>query len=116
MELALFPFGYNDIRSYIRLRICDRIYSCAAKPSTPEHDMARLISVSDGTALHTCKVVESLGYNPDIGARVNVVLHDGMERKAVGGGQHGWRFWTPRDRVQPLIDHAEREAAAGRNI
>jgi hypothetical protein len=76
--------------------------------------MARSITVSDGTTLHKCKVVASLGYNPDIGQRVNVVLHEGTERKAVGGGRYGWRFWTPHDRVQPLVEHAEREAAAGR--
>lgn len=76
--------------------------------------MARSINVSDGTTIHACRVIESLGYNHDIGSRVNVVLHEGVERKAVGGGRYGWRFWTARDRVQPLVDHAEREAAAGR--
>lgn len=72
--------------------------------------MARSITVSDGTTLHTCKVVASLGYNPDIGQRVNVVLHEGVERTAVAGGRSGWRFWTARDRVQPLVEELERRA------
>lgn len=67
--------------------------------------MARYIEV-EGTK---CKVVESLGFVHDIGMRAVVVLHDGVERKAVGSrGQY--RFWGARDRVQPLVDELERRA------
>lgn len=68
--------------------------------------MARYINV-DG---FRCKVVESLGFVHDIGRRASVVLHEGVERKAVYSGPGGWRFWTPRNRIQPLIDELERRA------
>lgn len=67
--------------------------------------MARYIEV-EGIK---CKVVESLGYIHDIGQRAVIVLHEGVERKAVGGSGH-YRFWGARDRVQPLVDELERRA------
>lgn len=70
--------------------------------------MARYIAVEG----HRCKVVDALGYNPDIGQRVTVVEHEGSERKAVGGGRYGWRFWTARDRAQPLVDELRRRMVA----
>jgi hypothetical protein len=71
--------------------------------------MARFLTV-DG---ERCQVVASLGYNSDVGLRVTVVLHNGVERKVVGSKGY-YRFWGPRDRAAPLIEHAAREAAVGR--
>ena len=48
-----------------------------------------------------CKVVESLGYNHDMGGYVKRVVYDGKEQMAVGGPGR-WRLWTPTDRTQPL--------------
>ncbi len=75
--------------------------------------MARKIAVLvDGETLQL-SVTESLGYNADVGGRVNCVMHEGKERKAVQRGGV-WRLWGAQDRVQPLIEHIEREARAGR--
>lgn len=52
------------------------------------------------------KVLESLGYNPDVGDYVKMVEIDGQRQMAVGGPGR-WRLWTARDRAAPL-----REAAA----
>jgi len=40
------------------------------------------------------KVVESLGYNPDVGNYVKVILVDGKERIIVGS-KGSWQFWHP---------------------
>lgn len=40
------------------------------------------------------KVVESLGYNPDVGKNVKVILVDGKEQVVVGSKGY-WQFWTP---------------------
>ena len=51
------------------------------------------------------KVVESLGYNPDVGAYVKVILVDGVERVVVGTNGC-WRFWEPI--VMPVVMPATR--------
>jgi len=54
------------------------------------------------------KVVESVGYNRDIGGYVKIVTTLDGEKTAVKQGRRSWRFWTARDRVQPLVDAIER--------
>ena len=59
--------------------------------------MARYVQI-DGQPY---KVVESLGYSPDVGARVIEVEHvDGTRHKAVGS-RGAYRLWTAFDRVRP---------------
>jgi hypothetical protein len=41
------------------------------------------------------KVVESLGYSPDVGEYAKVILVDGKERTVVGS-RGCWRFWVPK--------------------
>lgn len=68
------------------------------------------VALEDGS-LVMCQVMERT-YNHDVGARTALVKHDGNEFMAVH--RFGaWRKWTPRDRVQPLIDHIERCAKTG---
>lgn len=47
------------------------------------------------------KVLDSLGYNHDIGAYVKRVEIDGKPQMAVGT-RGSWRLWTARDRTRPL--------------
>lgn len=54
------------------------------------------------------KVVERLGYNPDIGLRCFVVNDSGYERKAVKDGKV-YRFWTIADRMEPYIQALRRQ-------
>jgi hypothetical protein len=59
--------------------------------------MARIIEIGG----ERYRVVESLGYNPDVGQRVYKVQgEDGVERTAVGY-RRAYRLWTARDRVVP---------------
>jgi hypothetical protein len=60
--------------------------------------MARYVMV-DG---EPCKVISTLGYNPDIGARaIEVERVCGEHRMAVSSANRGlYRFWTARDRLQ----------------
>ena len=58
--------------------------------------MARYVTI-DGQPY---KVVESLGYNPDVGARVIRVEHVGGTTHTAVGSRGSYRFWTARDRVQ----------------
>jgi hypothetical protein len=54
-------------------------------------------------------VVESLGFNPDIGERAWVVKTQDGEKTAVGPAPKA-RFWTPTDRVRLLREYYERKA------
>jgi hypothetical protein len=55
-----------------------------------------------------CWLVENMGFNHSIGMYAKMVkLKDGSETVVVRPTGGTWRFWTPRDRTQPL-----REAAA----
>lgn len=45
------------------------------------------------------KVVESMGFNHNIGMYAKVVMTETGERVAVKHPRGVWRFWTPRDRV-----------------
>jgi hypothetical protein len=53
------------------------------------------------------KVVESMGFNHDIGRCAKIVKDADRERVAVKEST-GWRFWGAADRAQPLIDAIER--------
>lgn len=59
--------------------------------------MARYVTI-DGQPY---KVVESLGYNPDVGARVIRVEHVGGTTHVAVGSRGSYRLWTARDRVRP---------------
>ena len=59
--------------------------------------MARYVTI-DGADY---KVVESLGYNPDVGARVIKVETLAGEQRTAVGSRGAYRFWTARDRVLP---------------
>jgi len=53
------------------------------------------------------KVVESMGFNHDIGRYAKIVRDGDRDRMAVKeAGQ--WRFWGAADRVQPLVEAIER--------
>jgi hypothetical protein len=62
--------------------------------------MTRYINVEG----ERCKVIEALGYYPDIHTRVTLVEHNGAERMAVRLGIKDWHFWRPTDRVKPLFE------------
>ena len=53
------------------------------------------------------KVLDSMGYNPDIGEHDKMVEIDGKRRMAVGGPGR-WRLWTAKDRTEPLREAFER--------
>jgi hypothetical protein len=46
------------------------------------------------------KVIESLGYNPDVGARVLQVEDVAGMRHTAVGSRGAYRLWTARDRVR----------------
>jgi hypothetical protein len=58
-----------------------------------------------------CKypLVESLGFNHDVGGRAWIVKTKDGEKTAVGPIMRA-RFWTPTDRVRPLREYLERKA------
>lgn len=61
-----------------------------------------------------CRIVESLGYVHDIGARACIVLDDDEVKTAISAGRGVWRFWTAQDRAKPLVDAQRRkETPAG---
>jgi hypothetical protein len=60
-------------------------------------------------------VVESLGYNQDMGARAWIVQTQNGEKTAVGPSTKA-RFWTPADRIRPLREHSERMARQRRQM
>ena len=56
-----------------------------------------------------CKVVESMGYNHDLGAYAKIVEFEG--REIVVKRPQGLKLWRPhtaRERVQPIVEHFER--------
>lgn len=53
------------------------------------------------------KVLDSLGYNHDVGGYVKEVLTSDGPKMAVKQGAL-WRFWTARDRVAPLMEAVKR--------
>jgi hypothetical protein len=52
------------------------------------------------------KVIDSLGYNHDVGAQVKMIEYEGKRAMVVGSAGR-WRLWTASDRTAPL-----REAVA----
>ena len=61
--------------------------------------MARKIMVAmQGGETADCVVVESLGFNHDVGKRASLVRLAGREFVAVKDGA-AWREWTARDRL-----------------
>ena len=47
-------------------------------------------------------IVESLGFNQEVGANAWIVITLAGEKMAVGHRSNA-QFWTPRDRVAPLV-------------
>lgn len=53
------------------------------------------------------KVVESTGYNHDIGAYCKWVKTPDGEKMVVGS-RGRWRFWTAADRARPILEAMEK--------
>ena len=63
------------------------------------------VILEDGK-LAFCKVVESIGYNHDLGAYAKIVEFEGREMLVKRPrGMKLWRPHTAQERAQPLIDH-----------
>ncbi len=62
--------------------------------------MARKMTVflEDGTGVKA-SVVESMGFNHDIGTYATLVRWEGREFVAVKRGVGNWREWTAKDRL-----------------
>lgn len=76
---------------------------------------SRTVSVMIDGQVCKCEVVERMGYVIGVGAHVAAVRHpvDGREIKVLKRGEF-WVPWTAQDRIRPMVEHAEREARAGR--
>lgn len=65
------------------------------------------VKMGDGT-IAVCAVVEHMGFNHGIGAKTAWVEYRERQFMAIWWAG-GWRKWTAGDRVQPIIEWAERE-------
>lgn len=54
------------------------------------------------------KVIDSGGYNHDVGSYWKVVETPDGHHKMVVGGRGRWRFWSAADRVRPMHEAMEK--------
>ena len=58
------------------------------------------VRLGDGS-LATCRVLETLGYQPSVGAHARLVLDPSGRQFMAVGSRGSWREWVLRDKIRP---------------